>query len=447
MTPIIYSLPYDAVGSLARNRVIHEYHDLTAQAGLQYRTFVLDHGYFYTDNVEIKDASGYNLLEDDFQCLVMSKEATLDTGLPTAAVVVILNPRVGHEVYINASMVGGPYCNINPAIAEMAAGLLNPTRKPTWRNIKNKPDKFEVGGHLHAMWELYGFEGYCNAIDRITDARMVISAKAYQTIREEYDIRMDGLELNLEQLMEDLRLHIAETNPHDVTVEQIALEKVQNYPIISVSEANQLGFSSLQRYLVPGRYKLVIDVNFTNFLTSHITNINNPHGVTAAQAGTRTIPETIVELNKKLGLYETAASANRVANNAYAAFYNLMRSNLNASEITTGIVNIQRICATAGIGADHGIIGNNQAVLLESAIVPLVKKGTKIVYLSGANGQNVAAVLANTYADISQYPVGTIALVMIRYYSNGSYGNGALIYDLWRLRAYTKVNSTAWSII
>jgi hypothetical protein len=628
MTPVIYALPFDPTRLLARNRVLREYHDLSLQAGLTYRTLVLNHGYFYTEHVEVMDSAGFVLTADeDFQCVAISAEGGVETGFEMAAVIVITNPRVTQDVYVNASMVGGKYCDVTPAIADMSAGLLNPTRNPTWRNITGKPDEFEVGGHLHAMWELYGFEGFCTAIDRITIAKLAVSARTYQQVQIEYGAKMDILDDALSLLLLQLAEHLAAKNPHKVTKTQAGLSDVQNYSVVTSTEATTKGFTSASRYLTVQRFKQMLDVNAINDINAHINNTNNPHGVTAAQAGTLTTNEAEVQLSSRLDKTAKAISTYKLQGYDWNNLYNYTRTGLNGALITQGIVNMRRIVASqwpggfcakltgsciatppdgnsymyepisytnvtiapgdklvydlwvdtgvfAGLDAQWGpnimadalrfvsladqngisqhpaaiqipsvagrqwytrtidlsavagrtlnkwnlaiendgvgsysayvrearvvnaagqvkawvfnagsgmrdtrivtdlivgfigskffgdensagaqasaeqiVVGNNMLLNIKDIINTYARKGTKMVYLQGANGTNIAATLAATYQDVGNYPVGSLALVMTYYGGSWDYGNATEARDAWRMQCWVKVDAINWQAL
>jgi hypothetical protein len=445
MTPVIYALPFDSTGRLPRNRMLREYHDLSKQAGLTYRTLVLDHGYFYTEHLEIEDSAGYPLVPDeDYQCVGASAAGMKETGFEICSVIVILNPRVTQEVFINASMVGGKYCDVTPAIADMSAGLLNPTRNPTYRNITGKPDTFEVGGHLHAMWELYGFEGMVEAIDRITIAKLSISARTYQDIRLGFDTRMDVLDLEFDTLLLTLQQHMAADNPHRVTKTQVGLSDVVNYPIVSSAEATTRGFNSQQRYLTVQRFKQMIDVNFSTDLTAHIARTDNPHRVTAAQADTYTIPETEAKLLDRLDKTALAFSTYKLEGYDWTALLSNVKSNLNAAQIVSGRVGTQRLTLAGGLTSTHALVANNQVIDIAAKITQFAKRGTEITYVQGAYGTNVAATLAATFSNTQIWPPGALALVMNYYDGYWGYGNSSESRASWRLQCWVKVDNVNW---
>lgn len=446
MTPVIYSLPYDPQADNPRNRVLREYHDLSEQVGLDYRVITLDHGHFFVKHLEIVDDTGYELADADFQCVMVNAEATMATGQEVAAVVVIVNPNVSHKVFINASMVGGVYCNLTPTIAQASLGLLNPTRFPTWRNVENKPDKFDVGGHLHAMWELYGFEGMCNALDRIVQLKLLAARKRYEQIRDAHGAQLNALRDDNTTLNQQLAEHIAQPNPHDTTKTHVGLEHLANYRPINSSEAQTLGYNSNQRYLVVGKYREMIQTNFTPDLEQHVNDTNNPHRLTPAQVQTLSKAAIDSALNAKLTRGDNAVSSRRFEGRLYPAMYTYMRSNLPADYVTSGTFNIRRLVSSPG-NTQSAVVGNNQTTNVYNLIRDHLTPNTRIVYLTGADGQDVPAVLLSTFANNVEYPVGTLALTMISYYRQSYYGNGTNTYNWSRLRVYIKATTSSWQVL
>lgn len=445
MTPVIYSLPFDPQGDNPRNRIVREFHDLTRQVGFPYRVITLDHGYFFSDSVEIQDESGYQLDEADFQCIAISAEATMETGQEVASVIVIVNPNVGHKVWVNASMVGGTYCNLSPAIAQVSLGLLNPTRNPTWRNVTGKPDKFDVGGHLHAMWELYGFEAFCKALEDIAAIKKKGTAEEYRAIGLAFNRLIDALYGSLDSVDRALTEHIAQPNPHGTTKTDIGLGNVVNAGVITATEAAQPDYDSPDRYLTPGHFRTMLNVGFVADMNDHIGNKNNPHNVTAEQIGTRTKGQVDNEFRNKLGKNETAVSTHRVNGMGYSALYTYMVSNQDVSQIKSGTILMDRLTNSNLRTSDYALVGNNQVVHLADRIKPYIRAGTKIVYLANANGKDISGLLTQTYNSLVTYPVGTLALVRIRYLYDPGWDNGDWYsYDYWRVRCYIRNAQNSW---
>lgn len=448
MTPVIYSLPYDPTGDNPRNRVIREYHSLEEQIGMDYRVLTLDHGHFFVKDVELTDETGYNLKEEDFQCTAINAAATMDTGQEVAAIIIIVNPDVGSHIYVNASMVGGTYCSLTDAIAQSTLGLLNPTRLPTWRNVTGKPDKFDVSGHLHAMWELYGFEGMCEAIERLIRIKMQMAKAAYEVIYEEARSRVDYLEWVYEQLQEDLRRHIATQNAHRTTSTHIQLEKILNAPPITYEQSTTLGFNDAHNYLTVQGYKNMIQTNFIPMLQRHINDTNNPHRVNYTQLGVPSKNQIDVGLASKLTRGVTASSTHRVGGLSYANFYKRMREDLDAKWITSGIVPIRRLVKSVG-GHLSGVTANNNTIIVPVTIRNYMPQRIRVVYVTGVSSSTAASTLGRTFTDNVITPIGSVGLCMVSYYYHRSGGgNGTGYYHDWRrLRAYIKTGTSSWSLL
>lgn len=423
MNPLLYKYPLDLSGVARDNRIIGEIHSFDKQAMLPYRCFCLDAGYFYTEDLVIRDATGVVLTKADYQCTSISQEATRLSGREVCGVIVITNPRIKNTVYVDAQMVGGEFCDVSPSIANMAASLLNGTRKAHWKNIVGKPDKFKVNGHLHALWDIYGFDGWVIQLKRLLDAKLKSSANRYGAIREQYDARLAEGNSDLDALYAELQRHIDDKdNPHKLTAKDLGVEKVQNFPVSSESEAKQLGNGVTQRYTTPLRTAQHIQANFGNALNAHINNVSNPHQVTAIQLGAMDIPKVVAEMRLYLGIRDTARSTAKFAGKTYAQFYSELRSNLSANQINSGRLALQQL----GVGSPKAtslLMGSgwNEITSFFSSNAP---KRPSIQYLTTVFA-NADAALNNvkaTFADINAYPVGT--MVVVKYKNSWSAGTG-----------------------
>lgn len=105
--------------------------------------------------------------------------------------------------------------------------------------------------------------------------------------------------------------HIADSNnPHGVTKAQVGLSNVQNYAVATEEVARDA--TSNAHYMTPlaVRYAVAALVG-EGGVGDHITDLNNPHRVTAAQVGTYSAEELDALLNDKLD--DTAAAADALA--------------------------------------------------------------------------------------------------------------------------------------
>jgi hypothetical protein len=77
--------------------------------------------------------------------------------------------------------------------------------------------------------------------------------------------------------------HIANTsNPHSVTATQVGLGNVQNYGVATNAQA--IAGTATNLYITPAGLKASLD-NSTAGFSTHVTNTSNPHNVTATQVG------------------------------------------------------------------------------------------------------------------------------------------------------------------
>lgn len=92
-------------------------------------------------------------------------------------------------------------------------------------------------------------------------------------------------------------------NPHGVTKEQVGLGSVANYPLANLTEAQE-GTAS-NRYMTPERVKQAIDVIGGGLVSAHADQDDNPHNVTKDQVGLGSV-----------GNYPIASTAEAVAGTA-----------------------------------------------------------------------------------------------------------------------------------
>lgn len=351
MNPLLQPLPYDATGTCPNNRTRGEYHDLNDQTGLPYRVVVLDKGYFYKKDLHIYDKRNVTLKEGfDYQCTMPNPEVQGKTGLAACAVIVIKNPAVASEVYVDARMVGGKYCNVAPAIANQSLGLLNNTRKIHWNNITGKPDDFNSGGHMHALWQLYGFTPQTLLLKRMTAASERMTKNDIDDLYKVYETEMGAIGNELTSIEARLTTHIADqSDPHDITALQVELERVRNADIATEDQARANGGSILDRYATPLRSKQSVESNFLPLLQAHVEDTNNPHKDNATDLGTYTTQQhatlatnyynrgEIVALTDRLGGTKNAGNVTTYNGETFQELYTRSRTNEIATEIKTGV--------------------------------------------------------------------------------------------------------------
>lgn len=425
MNPLLHDLPYDDTGKDPSNRTKREFHDLSLQQDLPFRTFAMDKGYFYPDDMMIVDERGYELIPDiDYQCTCVHPEIIQDTGLTATALIVIKNPRVHPKVYVDANMVGGVYRNMAYSIVELARGLLNNTRKVHYVNILNRPDAFRVNGHMHALWDLYGFTPRTAQLIRMTKSIVARSENSFDDVLEDFKMALKIVSDRKDQGDKLVTDHINNKNdPHRVRAVQIGLDQVANLPVATEAEARQANSTVRYAYATPWSVRLAIESNFTPIFANHVNNTNNPHQLNAGQLLAYTIQETQMLLNN---YYDRGTTVNYAAtwlDQTWASMYANIRLNNDVGNITSGVLDQARYATGS---ADRGwmLTGNGQWVNIKQRIeASTAPKPVNCYFETYAplgywdklySESNVAATLqqVNTaYNDPALYPIGTIVVM------------------------------------
>jgi|AntDeeMinimDraft_5_1070356.scaffolds.fasta_scaffold05824_3 hypothetical protein len=252
MSVIVNKYPLDLTGKRPDNYIPGERHDLDAAVTTgNYRVFVPNYGGFYTQDMVVRDVSGTPLRKgEDYIATYLYERPTLRSGLEVCGAVVIVNPNVSTTVFMDYQVVGGDFAVSTDALQQVLNTLAEEDRPVEWANIIGKPNEYPAAGHLHALWELYGFEPVVTELERITQAIMAgdqalhDETRAYAlTLFEEAGEARDALERRLVDHMED------GTNPHDVTKAQVGLGDVENYKMATDVQAAAMDVKT--RYMSP----------------------------------------------------------------------------------------------------------------------------------------------------------------------------------------------------
>lgn len=445
MIPILQPLPIDWSGKARHNRTKGEIHNLGPQAGLPYRIIVMERGYFYTDDLFMIDSRGYILKPDlDYQCIALSRDVMNEVKKSACAVILITNPTVANLVRVDAQMVGGRFCSLNTAILETAANVvMSANRKVYWKDLTDKPNDYRPNGHLHALWELYGFTEQTGILKRMTTALDKITAKDFQGLFDEFMIDFGPLEDGLEDIENRLTTHINDTNnPHDDDKIKVGLGNVVNAPVATEQEARFSGPTLRNAYATPLRSKQAIETNFTTMLTEHVNDVNNPHRDTAAKLGTLTNLEFRQLANQYYNKGETVAQTRRIGGRDFAAYTTYARTNIPINQITTGILPLSTY-ATPPTNADYILQPSANGSLVwrpyKQAIDQWIKKGNNILYAGTHNTNADASVITFLTRSLGvNHPDGTIAVYRVNPVWSIGTGNGSI---------RTTVSSTAMAVL
>jgi len=285
MTPLIRKYPLDLTGRNPDNLVIGERHTLVENSRDGMRVFVPNNGAFYTESLVLRDSSGLRLKPDvHYIATYLYEDATTRSGLEVCGTLVVIDPNVTSEVTVDYQAVGGDFAISTAALEQVLQTLKDDDRPVEWAEIIGKPSEYPPGGHLHALWELYGFEYLVIQLERVVQAIVVGDQSIHDEVRayarELLDVGKDYTDA-LDGRFQDHKAN--STNPHNVTKAQVGLGSVNNYPTATLLEV-ETGTANNRFITVEGLVHGV-DFHLGRDFRSHRDDYNNPHNVTKTQVG------------------------------------------------------------------------------------------------------------------------------------------------------------------
>lgn len=286
MTRLVNKYPVDLTGKEPNNLIVFEKHTLTPPVSTgDLRVLIPNYGGYYTDSLIVRDVSGTRLTPRiDYMASFLYEDATTRSGLEVCGAIIINNQNVSDVVHIDYQVVGGDLAVSTSALEEVLQALADDTRPVDWANIIGRPNTFPAAGHLHALWELYGFEYVVIELERIAQAIIAGHQPALDEVRD-YALRLhnEGKDYTdaVEGVLNDHKADIA--NPHKVTKAQVGLGQVADYPPSTKSESESGTLDN--RYMSPKDTKDAIDYQLGNASRQHMADKANPHQVTKAQVG------------------------------------------------------------------------------------------------------------------------------------------------------------------
>lgn len=440
MIPTLYTLPYDPNGNLEGNYRT-ETIDLDDQYAEDNKVVVLTKGYFYKHDLVITYQDGTPLGKHQYRVTSGHPKLTAITSLENASVLVIQGELKHSTIVVTARMVGGEYCSLNHTIVTELKNLMQNTRVVHYANIKGAPNDFKVNGHLHALWQLYGFTESTIKLKRIETCFELEARRDFDELWREIKLLFDEAQHGLSTVESLLTEHIAnKNNVHRLTTKQVGLDLVLNAPIATDAEASLKSGDLLKTYATPRSLDLAIKTNLLSELDFHIKNTNNPHRENANDLGTYNTGQLDYLTSEYYNRGETTRATRRISgtkdtnNNTlsigetFKELHDRVRKNLNASEIRTGTIPIGNIIA-GGKPANHILVAgpNNNLVWRSIADVwnKVAPKPITVfrVATNAANGKTAAWL--NTNFPPHTMGEGSIALFRQRNvgisYENGTY--------------------------
>lgn len=283
--------PLDPTGTLASNKITSEYHVFTEANWRSYHFIVPKKGPYFEDSLVIKYTNPANevlplRLGIDWVPSYWFLGASRACAKNIYGGITFLNTKLNGHVEITYQTIGGEWVLDEGAIAEILANKLNNPLTTTWEVIANVPKVFPPEPH---DWNLVDMVGAKDLNDSLQEIVELLRTKSEEGITG----------------------HINDTNnPHRVTKAQVGLGSVSNLPILP---ANKYSDKTNNYYITP----MSLNGILTNGIMTDFNNFkalrNNPHHVTAAQAGTYSKQEINNLLSNKLDTTAIAFDTQRFA--------------------------------------------------------------------------------------------------------------------------------------
>lgn len=315
-------LAYDPTAKNPNNLIGSEPHTLKAISGFPYKIITMDNGGFYTQSVRVYDSNYDRLtLNTDYILTYRYVKASAAVGITICSDIVFLNEEMSGQVYVTAQMVGGDVAYSLTAIADYIDWF---KQQPTGYI----PKEYDFSGN-EPVWQPGELEQARWELDTYQPFNNEIYefGRATRGDTESYEQEFrDKVDVEyqkfLDQFTNQLTAHIEDKdNPHVDIKSQVNLGQVENYPLATEAEAIQAESNTL--YVTPYTTWKSLGINALTPLYDHTGIINkNPHRLTPLQldSPTKTVVQTV--LDAKYGRHETVADTSYLWDNNAPYSYN-----------------------------------------------------------------------------------------------------------------------------
>lgn len=427
MDTILHRYPVDLTGRSPDNQIVGEEHLLVDHDGINPRVFALHHGGFYTRGLIVYDDQYEELRPNvDYVATYVYEDASYRTGLEVCGVIVVTNPAVNNTVYVTAQIVGGDYAyNLDATETTVQYIADNPFDPIQWADMVGDPTNFPPGGISGEVWELDGFERLNTALFALRRAVVVGDQPYMDDLREYTEAERAAAKAANDAQAAALNDHITDSDdPHEVTKAQIQLGLVADGPPATRAEA--LAGMPADRYLTPYTFDAPL-TTAEQQRDDHIDDVDNPHEVRAVQLSAYDKAQFDDLLAQRLPIQGQAVNTALLDGKSYFQTYNEARANLPAENFTVGTFNPARL----GLNIPDGtklLRGDGQWFPASSIFAQYRQDPSKVLYIGyvggdvGYNGQDGREgaplnYIRQTFNNIRQYPIGTIVLYRLKFYS------------------------------
>ena len=215
----VSNYPFDDTGVAPSNLVRGEVHTLSATSDPIYRVIIPTYAPFYTHNLTVRHHNSNGTVDtlvenQDYILVLQYLAATRSLGQPVYGGILIVNSYLTGTFSIDYQTIGGEWI-ANPAsvLQSLAENGYNP-RQAAWDQITNVQSIFPPELHSQPVQDVTNYQDLINAIAGLANT---IASKNPE--------------------VGELRTHILDnTNPHNVTKEQVGLGNLVNYPLATDQE-------------------------------------------------------------------------------------------------------------------------------------------------------------------------------------------------------------------
>lgn len=203
-----YSRPFDPTASSLQNLIIAEKRPI---AELGEYVFIPSHGSYYVDTLVVSNGTQTLERNKDYRCILLNKNATMDTGKEVAVLIQILRTDI-QDVYITYQAVGGKYQNLSEIILSLKGAIGSNMVSPIkWGDIVNKPSLLLAAPHYHPYWEIDDWTKVVEAIKKIELSILYKKQDKYKAVLEYADEAFRDLMQTLKGHMQNITTAYNET--------------------------------------------------------------------------------------------------------------------------------------------------------------------------------------------------------------------------------------------
>jgi hypothetical protein len=346
-------LPLDLTGQALVNRRTGEQHPLIKVGDKVNRVCVLDHGAFYTSGLVVRDNTGRLLSPvTDFKTTYHYDKLSKLTAKEVMGLIVVTNPTVVSPLTVQYQAVGG---NFSISVTELKA-LLESIKEDNftlkWEDIIGKPTAYVPEDHDHEYWQLWGLETTVVEIDRIAASWKAGTMAISKESKDYGSIYVQKGRDAINAYAVKVSAHLADVNnPHATDKNKVGLGWINNWTMATGVQVVNRNDST--HYMPIGGMYRILNTGPLPDLNAHVTNFSNPHGTTAAMAGSWTTTEINQSFTAKYLWTDIATNSTLYGGRTSATLRYDVTVNLDPRDIVVGgFPHTQMGSNGGGIGLD-----------------------------------------------------------------------------------------------